>query len=79
MEATVALGLAGSALGALGAVLVCFEFFRLPSYVEYDEMLETYSVSVSPKEVVEHGWVGRGGALLVAVGFALDFVATLLR
>ncbi len=78
MELPVLLQLAGSGIGAVGAVLVCFEFFRQPSYVEYDPDLGMYSIDISPAEVVEHGWAGRGGALLVALAFALHFFATFL-
>lgn len=73
-----ALKLSGFALGALGAALVFFEFFQLPSYVEYSEEYNDYSVDISPMEVTEHTWIGRIGAFLLIVSFALQFVATLL-
>ncbi|WP_135828302.1 hypothetical protein [Halorussus halobius] len=78
VELVAALELAGYALGALGAALVFFEFFQLPSYVEYSQEYNDYSVDISPGEVVEHTWAGRVGAFLVAVSFALQFVAALL-
>ncbi len=73
-----ALELAGSALGALGAVLVFFEFFQLPNYIEYDPEYNDFTIDISPMEVTEHTWIGRVGAFLVAVGFAFQFLATLL-
>jgi hypothetical protein len=72
------LRLAGFALGAFGGVLVFAEFFQLPSYVEYDEALRTYTLELSPSELREHSWVGRTGAFATALGFALLFVAELL-
>lgn len=73
-----ALELAGYALGALGASLVFFEFFQMPSYVEYDTEYNDYSVDISPREATEHTWVGRVGAFLLAIAFALQFFAALL-
>jgi len=78
VDYVLALELAGYALGALGAALVFFEFFQIPSYVEYSEEYNDYSVDISPMEVTEHTWVGRVGAFLVAVSFALQFLAALL-
>lgn len=78
VEAVTALRLAGYAVGALGGVLVFAEFFQQPSYVEYEPEFDSYSVEISPTEVTEHTWLGRTGALLVALAFALEFVATLL-
>lgn len=74
----VALELAGYALGAVGAVLLFFEFFQLPSYVEYEPEFNDYTVDISPSEVTEHTLVGRVGAFLVAVAFALEFFAVFL-
>lgn len=73
-----ALELSGYGLGALGAALVFFEFFQLPSYVEYSEEYNDYSMDISPAEVTEHTWIGRVGAFLIAVAFALEFLAVLL-
>ncbi|WP_435179106.1 hypothetical protein [Halorussus sp. AFM4] len=73
-----ALELSGYALGALGAALLFFEFFQLPSYVEYSEEYNDYSVDISPMEVTEHTWIGRIGAFLLIVAFAVQFVAVLL-
>jgi hypothetical protein len=73
------LQLAGYALGAFGGALVFIEFFQFPTYVEYDEEFQSYSVDISPQDVVEHTWVGRIGGLCVALGFTLLFVSALLR
>lgn len=78
VEYVLALELAGYALGALGASLVFFEFFQMPSYVEYNPEYNDYSVDISPKDAIEHTWVGRVGAFLIAVSFALQFLAALL-
>lgn len=71
------LELAGYAIGTLGAGLLFVEFFQLPSYVEYRPDLDDYSVDMSPSDVRQHTWIGRIGALLVAVAFALQFFAAL--
>lgn len=73
-----AVALVGYALGALGGVLLFMEFFQLPSYVEYRAEYKYYNVSLSPNEVDEYTWIGRTGALLVALAFALQFLAALL-
>jgi len=72
------LSLAGYALGVLGAGLVFVEFFQLPSYVQYQKTLGNYNVMLSPDDAREYSWAGRIGALLIALAFALQFVATLL-
>lgn len=72
-----ALELAGYALGALGAGLLFMEFFQLPSYVEYKQNRDKYRIDMGPSDVTEHTWIGRAGAILVAVAFALLFFATL--
>lgn len=72
------LSLAGYGLGALGALLVFVEFFQLPSYVEYRENVGKYNITLSPKDAREYTWAGRIGALLVALAFALQFVAALV-
>ena len=79
VDLVLALELAAYALGALGGALLFFEFFQLPSYVEYSEEYNDYSVDISPREVTEHTWVGRVGAFLIAVAFALLFLVALLR
>ena len=71
------LELAGYALGALGAALLFMEFFQFPSYVEYKQNRDKYRIDMGPSEVREHTWIGRAGAILVAVAFALLFFATL--
>ncbi|MFC7166224.1 hypothetical protein [Halospeciosus flavus] len=72
------LRLAGYALGALGAVLLFVEFFQQPSYISYEPEFESYNVDLSPQEVTEHTWIGRIGALLLALAFALEFFAVFL-
>jgi hypothetical protein len=72
------LRLAGSALGAVGGLLVFVEFFQTPSYVNYNRGWDDYRVEISPDEIREHTWIGRAGGLLVGVGFALLFVGTLV-
>jgi len=72
------LRLVGSALGALGGLLVFVEFFQTPNYVRYNREFDDYEVEMSPREVREHTWLGRAGGLLVGVGFALLFVGTLV-
>lgn len=72
------LRLAGSAIGVLGGALLFIEFFQQPSYVQYSAEYNDYSVDISPREVREHTWIGRIGAFLISVAFALQFVATFL-
>jgi hypothetical protein len=79
VDLVLALELSAYALGALGGALLFFEFFQLPSYVEYSEEYKDYSVDISPREVTEHTWIGRVGAFLVTVAFALLFLVALLR
>jgi hypothetical protein len=71
------LRLAGSALGALGGLLVFVEFFQTPSYIDYNPDFDDYDLDMAPQEVQEHTWIGRAGGLLLGVGFALLFVGTL--
>lgn len=78
VEYVTALRLAGHALGALGATLLFMEFFQQPSYVEYSPEYNDYSIDISPKTVIEHTWIGRVGAFLIAVAFALQFFAVFL-
>ena len=70
--------LAGYALGALGAGLMFMEFFQQPSYIRYNKEFNDYTIEMSPGEVREHTWIGRVGAFLIAVAFALQFLAVLL-
>jgi len=67
--------MAGYALAVVGSLLVFLEFFQLPSYVSYDPDFESYNVDLSPRDVRQHTWAGRIGALLAAAGFALEFLA----
>lgn len=75
---SVVLSLAGYGLGTVGAALVFIEFFMSPSYVSYEPEWDGWNLSVNPSEAAEYTWIGRVGALLVALAFALLFVATLL-
>ncbi|MFB6096615.1 MAG: hypothetical protein ABEJ74_04435 [Haloferacaceae archaeon] len=70
--------LVAAAIGTLGGVLLFLEFFQMPSYVTYNEEIETYDVDPMPPEADEYTWIGRVGALCVSLGFALLFVATFL-
>lgn len=72
------LALAGYAIGAVGGVFLFIELFMTPSYVSYNTEFGEYSVSIAPTEVDEYTWAGRIGALMIALAFALEFVATLL-
>lgn len=71
------LRLVGTAIGALGGVLLFVEFFQRPNYIEYNPEFDDYGIDIAPSEVREHTWAGRIGGFCVAVGFALLFVATL--
>ena len=71
------LQLAGYALGAIGAGLVFIEHFQLPSYIDYQPEFGDYTIRLSPDDPSEYSWAGRVGALLVALAFALLFVAAL--
>ncbi len=70
--------LAGYAIGALGGVLVFIEFFQTPSYIRYQSEWDDWNVDIAPSEVDEYTRAGRIGAILIALAFALEFVATLL-
>lgn len=72
------LRLVGSALGAVGGLLVFVEFFQTPNYVSYNREWDDYEIEMSPREVEQYTWIGRAGGLLVGVGFALLFVGTLV-
>lgn len=73
-----ALALTGYAIGAIGAGLVFIEFFQMPNYIEYDTDFQSYNVQITPTAVQEYSWAGRIGAFLIAVAFALEFVAVLV-
>ena len=70
--------LAGHAIGTIGGVLLFVEFFQLPSYVTYEKEWDNWNIQVSPTEVQQHSLAGRLGAVMIAIAFALQFVATLL-
>ena len=72
------LSLAGHAIGTVGGVLLFVEFFQLPSYVTYETEWDNWNIQVSPSEVQQYSTAGRLGAVMIAVAFALQFVATLL-
>lgn len=72
------LQLAGYALGALGAGLLFIELFQLPSYLEYRQEFTDYKLAMMPDDPSEYTWAGRTGALLLALAFALLFLAALL-
>lgn len=78
VDVPIILELAGYALGALGAVLVFFEFFQVPNYIEYDPDYNDYTLDISPMEVRQYTWIGRVGAFCLALAFALEFFATFL-
>ena len=72
------LSLAGYGLGTVGGALIFVEFFMTPSYLQYEPEWDGWNIAVNPVDADEYSWAGRIGALLVALGFALLFVATLL-
>lgn len=74
----VIIALAGYAIGALGGVLVFIEFFQTPSYITYQSDWDDWNVDIAPSDVNEYTRAGRVGAILIALAFALEFVATLL-
>ena len=78
VEYVTTIRLAGYAVGALGGALLFAELFQQPSYVEYEPEFDSYSVDISPTEFRQYTWLGRIGALLVSLAFALLFVATML-
>lgn len=77
-EVATLVSLAGYALGTIGGVLLFVEFFQLPNYIEYQTEWDSWHIQVSPTEVRQYSAAGRVGAVLVAVAFALQFVAELL-
>jgi hypothetical protein len=77
-EVATLVSLAGYALGTIGGVLLFVEFFQLPSYIDYQADWDAWQIQVSPTEVQQYSAAGRVGAVLVAVAFALQFVAELL-
>lgn len=78
-ELSLWLSLAGFALGGLGGVLVFLEFFQTPSYAEYNRSHDQWIIDRRPRDVSEYTWFGRVGALLIGLGFALLFLATLIE
>lgn len=78
VDVTAALRLAAGAFGTVGGVLLFVEFFQVPNYVDYNQNIGAYSFDLSPEDVQEYTWFGRAGALLVALAFALQFLAAFL-
>jgi hypothetical protein len=72
------ISLAGHAVGTIGGVLLFVEFFQLPSYITYEKEWDNWNIQVSPNEVQQYSTAGRLGAVMIAIAFALQFVATLL-
>jgi hypothetical protein len=72
------LRLAGAATGTVGATLLFLELFQLPTYINYNTNMGSYSIDFSPEDPRQYTWIGRIGALLIAVGFALLFLAAFL-
>jgi len=70
--------LAGHAVGTIGGLLLFVEFFQLPSYVTYEKEWDNWNIQVSPSEVQQYSLAGRLGAVMIAVAFAMQFVAELL-
>lgn len=79
VEVVSGLRLAGYAVGAVGAALLFLEFFQLPSYVEYQPEFDSWNVEMAPMDVDQYSWLGRIGALLLALAFGLLFLATFLE
>lgn len=73
-----ALRLAGFAVGGVGGVLLFLEFFQQPSYVKYDPEFDDYSIDMAPEEVRQYTVAGRAGAIMIALAFAMQFLAVLL-
>jgi hypothetical protein len=78
VEVTAALRLAAGAFGTVGGVLLFVEFFQIPSYITYTQNIGSHSFDLSPDDVQEYTWFGRAGALLLALAFALQFLAAFL-
>ena len=78
MDVATILRLAGSAMGTVGGVFLFVEFFQLPDYINYDAQYEEYTLETFPEDPQEYSPLGRVGSILVALAFALLFVATLV-
>lgn len=70
--------LAALAIGTLGAVLLFLEFFQTPSYVSYQKSSDKYRLRMMNDTVEQYTILGRIGAFLIALAFALLFVVRLL-
>jgi len=78
VEYAMLVALAGHAVGTIGGLLLFVEFFQLPSYVTYEKEWDNWNIQVSPSEVQQYSLAGRLGAVMIAVAFAMQFVAELL-
>lgn len=70
--------LAAYVIGVLGAGLLFLELFQTPKYVTYQEQFDRYRINMTGAEMDEYTSLGRIGALLLAVAFAMLFVVRLL-
>lgn len=70
--------LAAYALGTIGAALLFLELFQDPNYVTYNENSDRYRLQISVDTVREYTSLGRIGTFLIALAFALLFLATML-
>lgn len=70
--------LLGYGSGTIGALLIFVEFFQVPNYIDYDPENDSWRINVSPRGVQQFSAAGRIGSLLVAIAFALQFLAILL-
>lgn len=58
-------------LGAIGGALLFLESFQTPSYVQYRDGSERYRLRITGSEVDEYTSLGRIGAFLLALAFAM--------
>lgn len=70
--------LAAYAIGTLGGAMLFLEFFQMPGYVKYNDKHDRYRISTVDSDVDEYTNLGRAGALLLAMSFALLFLVTIL-
>lgn len=77
MDSLLWIELGAYVLGVIGAVLLFLEFFQLPDYVRFNEKTGKYRLSITTEETAEYSPLGRIGAMLLAVAFAVLFVVRL--
>lgn len=70
--------LAAYALGTLGASLLFLELFQTPDYVHYNNAQDRYRIKTMANEADEYTNLGRAGALLLAIAFALLFLVRIV-